>query len=172
MKMKIVRYGIPAVYVLGLAVLQWYCCFYTARSNLLFLSVFLELFAVLLYLGFVSGVQKIVRYFHVKRNGIAKTAVIKRHRKVWGYRTWYYYLIFAYQGRDKQMHRVQSEECFLFIRRKYRVGKKLRIAYLPDDPDHPIIIPLSFFDVIPATLFVGVIAVWTAIGSFLLVLPS
>lgn len=171
MKNKMIRYGIPAGYVLILAVLQWYYCFYTARSKLLFFSIFTEILAILSCSALAEGFRRIIRYCRIKQNGIQKYAVIKGYR-VLHYRLKNYHFILKYQDREHCTHRVESDASIVCMRRKYHVGKKLRIAYLPDDSEHPIIIPLSFFDVIPATVFVGVIAVWTLSGSFLLVLPS
>ena len=119
-------------------------------------------------MGAYNGIKKFLKYNHIKQNGVTTIALIKGYKEIWG-RCKNYYLIFTFKDQRKNSHCVQSMESMTFLPKKYYKGKKIRIAYLLDQPDHPIIVPAYLYSAILEVVIFSAFAFFSAIGAISLV---
>lgn len=160
---RLPEFILPVAFFLILTVLQYLHWQYHPLRGSLWGSVVAEAFAICFYTAAVSGMREVIRYFRVKRNGVPAEAVITGYLKNRGARgTFYYTLKYSFRDTDGIQHSIMSNESVPFTRLIYKQGKKLNIAYLPEDPENPVVVRLSLYNCLPGTAAVAVCAGFAA----------
>lgn len=131
-------------------------------------SIIFEAISVLALLGVKDGIQQTAKTRYIQKNGITVNAVIT------GYytnktRINTYYPIIKFKDKNKTTHRYQSQIGMTIILPKYRKGKKVKTAYMPEEPETFAIIPSYYFGALLKIFMFGVIAVPSIFGSWFLV---
>ena len=132
-------------------------------------SVFLEVLFIITYLGLWKGILNIRHYRNVIKNGRKTKATIKGYKEMW-YKTKNYHLLLAYKDIQNNTHHICTSESLTFLTPKYRKGNKLSIAYLEDDPDHPILIPANLYYAIMEITIFGLFATGSIAGAIMLLI--
>lgn len=169
MNVKIIQHSILLLLILLLCILQLSNLYYGGTVLGFFGSVFLETIFIVAYFGLWKGIQNIRHYRNVVTNGRKTKATIKGYQETW-YRTKNYYLLLAYKDTQNNTHRICSSESLTFLTPKYRKGNKLSIAYLEDDPEHPILIPAYFYCAIMEIILFGLFATGSMAGAMMLLI--
>ena len=169
MKIKIIQHFILLVLILVLCFFQFRNFYYNGTALGFWGSIFLEVILVVSYLGLWNGIQNLYHYRYVVTNGIKTKATIKGYQETW-YRTKNYHLMLAYKDTQNYTHQICTTESLTFLTSKYRKGNKLSIAYLEDDPEHPILISSYFYCAIIEITILGLFVAVSMAGAIMLLI--
>lgn len=166
---KTIQHSILLLLIITLCIFQFKNLYYGGTVLAFFGSIFLESVFIVAYLGLWKGIQNIQHYRNVVTNGRKTKATIKGYHEMW-YRTKNYHLLLVYKDAQNNSHQICSSESLTFLTKKYRKGNKLSIAYLEDDPEHPILIPAYFYCAIMEITIFGLFATSSLAGTIVLLI--
>lgn len=169
--MKKGYYIIVFLYVSALLYLQWQYFSGSGAPIYLWLSVFLELFAIIAFAGFCNCLRQFRSVKQIHKNGIQTKAVIKdytvRYEKI---KT--YYPVIQFQTAAGITCKYESTSGMSFISPKYRKGKTIPIAYIESNPGQFIIIPADYYVSAMGLVMFAFIWIPCAIGAVFLLLNN
>lgn len=130
------------------------------------MSVFLEVISFLTLSGVKDGFQKFAKTRDIQKNGIVVNAEITGYYVNY-YRMKTYYPIIKFRDKNKITHKYQSSAGMTIVLPKYKKGRKVKTAYLPENPEIFAIIPAYYWESILEIFIFSVIAIPSVIGSWI-----
>lgn len=169
MNIKIIQHSVLLLLIILICIFQFRNIYFGGAVMAFWGSVFLEVIFIVAYLGLWKGILNIRHYRKVVKIGRKTNATIKGYQEMW-YRTKNYHLLLAYKDSQNNTHQIYTSESLTFLTQKYRKGSKLSIAYLEDDPDHPILIPANLYCAIMEITIFGLFASSSMAGIIVLLI--
>lgn len=122
--------------------------------GIIFMKLFLFLISMTGTVCFILEFRKILKYRKCIEFGVVTTATIQGYTESFS-KTKIYYPIIEYTTEKGDKVKQQINE-YVFSKKKYKIGSKLKISYKDDDL---VVVPNSFYQCIVNILIVGLLSI-------------